>query len=382
MNKISEKAAGWNTNLLSYFGREILLKAVLTAIPSYAMAVFKFPKSFCASINSILARSRGSLRTPQLFGLRDAIRQGIRWNVGNGEKFWCGVMHGYPTIPGLKCLFLPPNPSDVFLVRDLIDQDLRCWNSRLRILRSVGEAFGDSNNPKGSELLMEDSHGCPSNSNSRGVGRTCCVFLFTCKSYMVSQLFEELKESRLWQSWFIWKARNSAVFNGVMPDPPDTWKKYQAFSFECDSLSSHNSRLLSEPPSGGQEAMRWQCPALGTIKYNSDMAWNTNSQLACLGVIARDSRRKLISGKTDSAALVEMVNRAVNISWDVEAIVPDIQEGLTSFAQASVSVVRRDVNRAADSLAKFALSNFRPPNWLVNPPPSLERALYFGYIHS
>ncbi|KAJ1441003.1 Reverse transcriptase domain [Sesbania bispinosa] len=36
--------------------KEVLIKSVIRAIPSYAMAVFKFPKGFCSKLNSIVAR--------------------------------------------------------------------------------------------------------------------------------------------------------------------------------------------------------------------------------------------------------------------------------------------------------------------------------------
>lgn len=37
-------------------GKEILIKSVLQAVPTYAMAILRFPKSFCKSICSSIAR--------------------------------------------------------------------------------------------------------------------------------------------------------------------------------------------------------------------------------------------------------------------------------------------------------------------------------------
>lgn len=41
--RISDKIQGWRNRLLNNVGKEVLIKAVITAIPSYAMSVFKFP---------------------------------------------------------------------------------------------------------------------------------------------------------------------------------------------------------------------------------------------------------------------------------------------------------------------------------------------------
>lgn len=41
---------GWKEKLLNPAGKEVLIKAVIQAIPSYAMSVLKFPKGFCEGL--------------------------------------------------------------------------------------------------------------------------------------------------------------------------------------------------------------------------------------------------------------------------------------------------------------------------------------------
>ena len=46
---------GWNEKLISKAGREILIKTVAQAIPTYSMCLFKLPKAIYDKINSLLA---------------------------------------------------------------------------------------------------------------------------------------------------------------------------------------------------------------------------------------------------------------------------------------------------------------------------------------
>ena len=47
---------GWKEKTISKAGRDILIKTVAQAIPTYSMSIFKFPKKVCDDINSVLAK--------------------------------------------------------------------------------------------------------------------------------------------------------------------------------------------------------------------------------------------------------------------------------------------------------------------------------------
>lgn len=47
---------GWKERFLSQAGKEVLLKAVIQAIPTYIMSIFQIPETFCSSINSMMTR--------------------------------------------------------------------------------------------------------------------------------------------------------------------------------------------------------------------------------------------------------------------------------------------------------------------------------------
>ena len=53
---IMAKMEGWKEKLLNPAGKEVLIKAVIQAIPTYAMSILKFPKKFCDSICARIAK--------------------------------------------------------------------------------------------------------------------------------------------------------------------------------------------------------------------------------------------------------------------------------------------------------------------------------------
>lgn len=52
-DQVGRKIAGWKGNVLSNAGREILIKAVAQATPTYTVNYFKLPDSLCSEINSM-----------------------------------------------------------------------------------------------------------------------------------------------------------------------------------------------------------------------------------------------------------------------------------------------------------------------------------------
>jgi hypothetical protein len=55
-SRVQKKLDEWKVKFLSQAGKEILIKAVVQAIPTYSMGVFQLPKGLCKSLNSLMAR--------------------------------------------------------------------------------------------------------------------------------------------------------------------------------------------------------------------------------------------------------------------------------------------------------------------------------------
>ena len=55
-DKVLMKFKSWKQQTLSQGGKEVLIKAVACAIPTYTMACFKIPKKICSEMNSAMEK--------------------------------------------------------------------------------------------------------------------------------------------------------------------------------------------------------------------------------------------------------------------------------------------------------------------------------------
>lgn len=53
---VSKKLGGWNEKFISKPGKEVLLKVVIKAIPTYYMSVLSLPEILCRNLNSLICK--------------------------------------------------------------------------------------------------------------------------------------------------------------------------------------------------------------------------------------------------------------------------------------------------------------------------------------
>jgi hypothetical protein len=82
---VCKRLDGWKERFLSQAGKEVLIKVVVQAIPTFSMSVFRLPKSLCAQLNSLMSRFGGAPRR-RIKGWSGLV--GRNWGNLNKEEEW------------------------------------------------------------------------------------------------------------------------------------------------------------------------------------------------------------------------------------------------------------------------------------------------------
>ena len=209
--------------------------------------------------------------------------------------------------------------------------------------------------------------------------------------------------------WFIWKARNEFIFNGIDPKVSIVISKAVAASFEYGLASRKLCQSSFDVFIPGPS--RWSAPCPGMVKINCDGAFSKNLNLGVAAFVVRDHTGALVDGKTsfiycsspvivEAKAIFEATMFAAScfslpvliesdckvvidailmeptlIPWDDIGVVEAIRDMARKFANISFSFVYREANEPAHWVAISAKCGALPLDWNFRPPPTLMNLL-------
>ncbi|XP_075654731.1 uncharacterized protein LOC142624885 [Castanea sativa] len=393
--RVSKKLAGWKEKLLSIGGREVLIKAVAQAVPTYAWR----------SIHNSLW----------------VLHEGSRWRVGNGKRIYIWDDRWLPTPTTYKAISPQVAFGNFPMVSLLIDEDTKWWKSDL--VRSIFLPFEAE-----SILKIPISYRPPEDQliwigNKRGTFTVKSAYYIAMKVVDVIESGESTAEhnhsffwKKIWHlnvppklgklsdldlffmvAWSILGNRNQAIHNDSAIPPSQVWEIVsRAF---LDFNASRLNILPTHPPA----LHLWAAPPPGYHKINVDGASDEGGGNSCIGVIIRDPSSVAIGALskvlpsclpaeiTEAFALLYGVLLAQELQIDFaifesdafavilalsfgEAggelghILEEIRAALSIFSQCSFHHLNRDVNKAAHNQAKEAKFLGQTNIWKGTPP--------------
>ncbi|XP_062155083.1 uncharacterized protein LOC133863104 [Alnus glutinosa] len=317
--RVRKKMDGWKEKFLSQAGK---------AIPTYSMSVFQLPKKLCNSLNSLVSR------------------------------FWWGKNYESKREAGQICnLVLSPLGS----------ADQIVWQGTKHGLFSVKSAYH-----------LEMQHRKQSRGESSKTGLV----------------------ERIWKT--LWNLNVPPVVKHF------AWKVIHKVKAIIEDFDGASAKMEKERRLSGPGRVRWQKPPVGIMKINWDAALHKENKHMGVGVVICDDKgdvvvalSKIVPYIVDpltaetvvvwhAARLVcEMGFQNVLMEGDSLSVIQELQKQgpngsgcgqliidtksiLSSLDSVSFQHVKRDANKVAHCLAKFALSQMLDKVWVEDCPPIIQ----------
>ncbi|KAL0395125.1 UNVERIFIED_CONTAM: putative mitochondrial protein [Sesamum latifolium] len=359
-DKVWQRITGWNEKFLSQAGKEVLIKSVIQAIPTYAMGCFKLPITLLREIQGMIARFWWSNR-----------EQAVDGGSVQGIRFAFGKIRGSPVLSPLNRLLPPPTASTVHTVADLIDSGYGDWD---------GDKIGALFWPIDRDIIL-------SISISRAGDEDIIIWhfsnngIFSVRSayHLACDLNDEASGSNLKAEQTWWKS----IWQAKLPDQVACFATsyYEAFLIQ-------NSEAAVSRVQGGPS--RWIGPPSGFVKLNFDGAILDKGTAMGIGVVARDERGRcigwlsrridvMVSGEMaeawaareatqlalrrgwpmvviegDCLVLISKIRNATQDFSPVGPVISDIHKSASALSSCNFNFVKRSYNSVAHCLAKSA----------------------------
>ncbi|KAL4368004.1 hypothetical protein GQ457_05G011570 [Hibiscus cannabinus] len=415
--RVDKRVLGWTKNLLSFGGREILLKAVAQALPAYAMQVFLIPDCILEPLVSTMrkfwwsgkAKERGwahvawgklclpkkqggmrfrnmknfniallgkqvwklhTCRTSLCYKAKEALKEEFHWQVGIDseipifQKPWGGDKR--VELEG-NYLDSPLNPVRC---NEFMIAGKTMWNERIinQVTETVLHAVRECTRTQEIFALCGLDSKLPQGPFNSG---------FQWLEEVGQMLDGNQLQFLITLIWNIWNRRNRLIHQNQLLPAKLVVDYAQLLVGEIQGLDT----TAPQPVSPNVVTPRWTKPEAGKIKINVDGAWSKERNIAAIGVVARDQHGMVIEAKAfsngwqdwivegDAANIVTKLN-SITLDRSVAAsFLKEAHEALLTCPGSVVSYIPRDCNRVAHTLAQWQLNsnvqftfNFITPN--------------------
>ncbi|KAL4272858.1 hypothetical protein GQ457_13G019130 [Hibiscus cannabinus] len=167
--------------------------------------------------------------------------------------------------------------------------------------------------------------------------------------------------------WNIWRRRNERLFSPDIIPAEDIYFRSSRMIAELGRASSMLRLHQHAAPNLTAAVQRWEAPAAGWIKINTDGSRNTSTGLASCGGVGRDSNSRWCFGFAKGIEAYEAIASS-NSRKVGSSILPSIFELLSCSWEVQVSFVRREGNVVADAISRLVLpTSLEYRRWLEVP---------------
>ncbi|KAB2601993.1 hypothetical protein D8674_002998 [Pyrus ussuriensis x Pyrus communis] len=421
--RVMEKLQGWKQNTLSRAGKEVLIKAVIQAIPAYPMCIFKFPAAVCKELDALVAgfcflqpfisgEAMQAIEETPLGELscKDrliwdmskngsySVKSGYRWLQersmarrdlrrpsvrGVPKAFWKGIWK--LEVPPKLRHFLWLTVHNCLPTRDALFRRRSSQTSTW----ALGYKMDHLSLPSWSDWIQGVFS--PNLCNSEDIRWRQSYIVFTC--------------------WCIWKARCAFVFKGVPINP------LMVLAAVSEAVSSFFGAKAKAGDRGGGDGRRnllvtrWCAPAYPFVKINVDASWSKASKTGFVGLIVRDLESKFVAAarhsitapsaaaaeayallhgcrlgaelgvryvilESDSLDAIKCLSNSLSLgSWEAYPMLARVKQLGGDFIDCRWSWVPRSANGVAHKIASIGFSEMSDVVWVVRPPSSLVYVL-------